>query len=224
VPVFLDLDNTLVDRDGAFARWARDSVRSWGGDEPDAAWLIEADAHGYTPRSEIAQLIINRFRPAAVSAESLISRLLYEHVDYIECYPGVLSQLDELAAIGERLVIVSNGDGRQQRMKLERTGLAEIVTGSAISGELGIKKPDARIFAAAREIAGGDRVAWMVGDNVEADIAGARAAGLATAWVSHGRPWTEPWMPTLTESTTAALLASVTRAIQDDAVEAADGR
>ncbi|MBF4634949.1 HAD family hydrolase [Agreia pratensis] len=207
--VFLDLDNTLVDRDGAFARWAQEAVRSWGGDATDAAWLIDADAHGYTPRSEIAQLIINRFAPTAAEAGSLVSRLLYEHVDYVECYPGVLSQLGELVAIGEQLVIVSNGDGRQQRMKLERTGLAEIVAGSAISGDLGVKKPDARIFAAARDIAGGDGLACMVGDNIEADIAGARAAGFATAWVSHGRPWTEPWMPTLTESNTAALLASV---------------
>jgi putative hydrolase of the HAD superfamily len=109
-------------------------------------------------------------------------------------------------------------------MKMERTGLAENVAGSAISGELGIKKPDARIFAAARDIAGGDGVAWMVGDNVEADIAGARAAGFATAWVSHGRPWPEPWMPTLTAGDTAALLASVASAIQDDAVGLRDGR
>jgi putative hydrolase of the HAD superfamily len=222
--VFLDLDNTLVDRDGAFARWAQDSVRSWGGDASDAAWLIDADAHGYTPRAEIAQLIIDRFAPAAVDVGSLVSRLRYEHVDYIQCYPGVMSQLAELAAIGERLVIVSNGDGRQQRMKMERTGLAEIVAGSAISGELGIKKPDARIFAAARDIAGDDGGAWMVGDNVEADIAGARAAGFATAWVSHGRPWPEPWMPTLTAGDTAALLASVASAIQDDAVGLRDGR
>jgi FMN phosphatase YigB (HAD superfamily) len=223
MPVFLDLDNTLVDRDGAFARWAHEAVRHWGGDESDVAWLVEADAHGYTPRSDIAQLIFDRLEPSASDRESLVAVLRYEHVDYIECYPGVLSQLEGLAAIGERLVIVSNGDGRQQRMKLERTGLAEIIDGSAISGELGIKKPDPRIFAAARNLAGHDGLAWMVGDHVVADIAGARAVGFATAWVSHERPWTEPWMPTLTENNTAALLASVTRAIQDDAVGLTDG-
>lgn len=135
--------------------------------------------------------------------------LLYEHVDYIECYPDVLAQLNELASIGEQLVIVTNGDGQQQRMKLRRTGLAEIVTGSAISGELGFKKPDARIFAAAREMTDADGVAWMVGDHVQVDTVGGRASGLATAWVTHGRPWSEQWVPTLMGSSTAEVLASV---------------
>lgn len=40
MPVLLDLDNTLVDRDAAFLRWADDAVASWGGDAVDAAWLV----------------------------------------------------------------------------------------------------------------------------------------------------------------------------------------
>ncbi|MFC9558305.1 HAD family hydrolase [Agromyces sp. NPDC056965] len=215
MPVFLDLDNTLVDRDAAFSRWVNAAIASWGGDASDVEWLIQADAHGYTPRAELAGMILDRLMPDASDVDGLVRRLLYEHVDYIECYPGVLAQLDALAAIGERLVIVTNGESEQQRMKLRRTGLAEIVTGSAISGELGFKKPDARIFAAAREIAGADGVAWMVGDHVQADIGGARAAGLATAWVSHGRVWPEKWVPTAMESSTADVLALVTMSFRN---------
>ncbi|WP_419817381.1 hypothetical protein [Glaciibacter flavus] len=49
-------------------------------------------------------------------------------------------------------MIVTNGDARQQREKLRRTGLHDVATGIAISGELGFKKPDARIFEAARSL------------------------------------------------------------------------
>jgi putative hydrolase of the HAD superfamily len=224
VPVFLDLDNTLVDRDGAFSRWANEAVLSWGGDPSDVAWLIQADANGYTPRAELAGMISDRFNPAAFDVEGLVALLLYEHVNYVECYPGVLAQLDQLAAIGQRLVIVTNGDAQQQRMKLRHTRLDEIVSGSAISGELGFKKPDARIYAVAREIADSDGNDWMVGDHIEADIAGARAAGFATAWVSHGRPWPKQWVPNLVESGTAALLASINGAIQDAAKPQSTGR
>ncbi|RZU65236.1 putative hydrolase of the HAD superfamily [Microterricola gilva] len=214
MPVFLDLDNTLVDRDAAFSQWADVAVASWGGEASDAEWLIRADAHGYTPRAELAAMILERLKPDTSDLDVLVAQLLYEHVDFIECYPGVLAQLDGLAAIGERLVIVTNGDSQQQRMKLRRTALAEIVTGSVISGELGFKKPDARIFAAAREVAQADGIAWMVGDHAEADIAGGRAAGLATAWVAHGRLWSEPWAPTLMCDGTAEVLALINSSVR----------
>ena len=214
MPVLLDLDNTLVDRDAAFSHWADDAVPLWGGDALDVAWLVQADAHGYTPRAQLAAMIIDRLKPASSDVDDLVTRLQYEHIDHIECYPGVLVQLAELTRIGEPLVIVTNGDSQQQRMKLGRTGLADIVTGSVISGELGFKKPDARIFTAAREIAGTNGIAWMVGDHIEADMVGGRAAGLATAWVTHGSPWTKRWAPTLMERNTAEVLASITRSVR----------
>lgn len=214
MPIFLDLDNTLVDRDAAFANWARVAVSAWGGDASDVAWLIHADAHGYTSRAELASMIVGRLKSVTSDVDLLVARLLYEHVDHIECFPGVMARLEELSALGERLVIVTNGDSRQQRMKLSRTGLAEIVAGSAISGELGVKKPDARIFAAAREIACADGVAWMVGDHVEADMAGGRAAGMETAWVAHERTWADTWTPTLIGRSAARVLASVADAIR----------
>lgn len=32
---------------------------------------------------------------------------------------------------------------------------------------------------------------WMIGDNPETDMEGARAAGLRTLWVANGREWTD---------------------------------
>ena len=47
------------------------------------------------------------------------------------------------------------------------------------SAEVGSAKPDARIFQIALEIAGvPPHAAWHVGDTPEADVEGARAAGL----------------------------------------------
>ena len=42
----------------------------------------------------------------------------------------------------------------------------------------------------------GPEEAIFVGDSVEFDMAGARAAGIPTVWVNrHQRPWTEPAPP-----------------------------
>jgi putative hydrolase of the HAD superfamily len=55
-----------------------------------------------------------------------------------------------------------------------------------ISGELGVTKPDARIF---REALGklameGENV-WHVGDNLATDVGGARAAGIHSIWLNR---------------------------------------
>ncbi|MFT7767076.1 HAD family hydrolase [Clavibacter tessellarius] len=214
MPVLLDLDDTLVDRSGAFARWAAEAVPAWDGDAADVEWLLRADGRGRTPREVLAQGIVDRFPTAGSDVDGLVAALRREVVARNDCYPGVVARLRELADLGESLVVVTNGDAWQQRATIERTGIADLVTGSVISGALGVKKPDARIFAAAPEIAGPGRT-WMVGDDIEADMAGGRAVGLEAAWVSQGRPWTPAWSPTLEGRDPADVLAAVARAIRD---------
>jgi putative hydrolase of the HAD superfamily len=213
MPVFLDLDNTLVDRDRAFYLWAQQVMPAWGGRPGDIDWLVHADDGGYASRSELAQMIIERLQPLPADVDQLVSAMRTGLLEHLECYPGVLPQLEQLAASGQSLVIVTNGDSKQQRAKLERTGLIRVITGAVISGELGFKKPDPRVFEAAYALAGGDGVAWMVGDHITADIAGARALGWATAWVGHEQEWHEQWTPTVMAREPAETLSLVRQSI-----------
>jgi putative hydrolase of the HAD superfamily len=64
------------------------------------------------------------------------------------------------------------------------------VAGWVISEGAGLRKPDPEIFRLAAARAGQPLDgAWMIGDSAEADIGGARAAGLPGAWLHRGRPW-----------------------------------
>ena len=55
-----------------------------------------------------------------------------------------------------------------------------------IEGELGYGKPDPRIFRQALErLRVSTNDAWMVGDNLQADIAGAKQVGLFAVWNDH---------------------------------------
>ena len=57
-----------------------------------------------------------------------------------------------------------------------------------VSGELGAGKPDAAVFDHALGLLGAEREdAVMVGDSLECDVAGARAAGLGAVWVNRFR-------------------------------------
>ena len=59
-----------------------------------------------------------------------------------------------------------------------------------VSGDLGIHKPDPRIFALAlSKIDSKADTTLFVGDNPEADIAGASGVGMQTAWMRLGRQW-----------------------------------
>jgi 5'-nucleotidase len=217
VRVLIDLDNTLVDRAGAFRRWAgefaaenRMSVRvganpNWHDDSDAAAWLIDIDRNGYAPRAEVAAAILDHFC-LDTGTDAMVERLLFEHVPYVEVYEGVIERLEDLD-----VVVVTNGSVAQQEAKLRHAGLDRYLESAVISERIGAKKPDPAVFLAALE--GTDpRAAWMVGDHPEADIAGARALGMHTAWVRHGQDWPFDWQPDVIGSTTAHALDAIARA------------
>lgn len=203
--VLLDLDGTLVDRQGAFEDWARSFLAEIGAPRGELDWLREADENGYRPRLDLATAIIDRWRLTAAPSD-LEQRLQSDVVGGIACYPGVLEALLRLRSSGAELVLVTNGTVAQQSEKLRRTGLDRVLDRIVISEAAGVKKPDPRIFALAVEGLADGRETWMVGDHPSADIDGGRTAGFSTAWVSHGRTWPHAWEPTLSAPTTVALL------------------
>ena len=95
--------------------------------------------------------------------------------------------LSTLRARGLRLVLLTNGDRDLQRRKLVASGLLPLLDATVISGALGRGKPDPEVFAHALRLAEADAAdAVMVGDSVERDVAGARAAGLRAVWLRRG--------------------------------------
>jgi HAD superfamily hydrolase (TIGR01662 family) len=94
---------------------------------------------------------------------------------------GALSAIEELTAMGVRLAVVSNSDG-SVRESLRQAGFGEAFEFVIDSHEIGVAKPDPRIFLAALERMeiSPDR-AWYIGDSIYHDVAGARSAGMASA-------------------------------------------
>jgi putative hydrolase of the HAD superfamily len=188
--VLFDLDNTLVDRGDAFARWAAEFTAQRRLGEGSAAWLIETDGGGFGPKERFFGAVRERFGLSDSVAELWAAyRARMPHL--VRCRPEVLAGLAALRAAGWRIGIVTNGMPDNQHAKIERTGLAAHIHGRAVSGELGIRKPDPRIFRLAAEACGADPAdgGWAVGDSPDLDVAGGRAAGLNTFWISRHQPW-----------------------------------
>jgi putative hydrolase of the HAD superfamily len=95
-----------------------------------------------------------------------------------EPFPDAVPALRDLRAAGLRLVAASNWDVSLHE-QLERTGLRPLLDGAVSSAEAGAAKPDPAILVRALAIAGAEPGhAWHVGDDLEADVGAARAAGV----------------------------------------------
>lgn len=93
-------------------------------------------------------------------------------------YEDVAPALDRLRG-RYRLFALSNGNA-----DLRRCGVAHWFEGHVNAQSAGAAKPDARIFDALARIAGVEaRHILHVGDDPQADVAGARQAGLDTVWL-----------------------------------------
>ncbi len=102
-----------------------------------------------------------------------------------ECHELVDGASELLCALkGKcRLYLASNAaDAASQRRRLAASGLADLVDGVFLSGELGVYKPSAEFFRACFARLGDllPRETLMVGDSPAADMAGGKAFGMHT--------------------------------------------
>ncbi|GII79096.1 hypothetical protein Sru01_40780 [Sphaerisporangium rufum] len=182
-----DLDNTLVDLDEAFRRWAEEFAGEHRLGSETIDWLVALDRAGFPHRELFFAKVRERYTLPHPAWE-LWRQYRRRMPQLVRCRPEVLEGLAELRKSGWRVAIVTNGTADNQLGKIQQTGLAEAVDAYALSGIEGVRKPNAALFQIAAQrcgttLAGGG---WMVGDNLTADIAGGRAAGLRTIWIDRG--------------------------------------
>ena len=85
-----------------------------------------------------------------------------------------------------RLAIISNGDTVQQRKKIEYTGLNKYFLEIVISSEVGVSKPDRRIFELTCERMNvKPEECIMIGDKFSVDVEGGINAGITSIWVDR---------------------------------------
>jgi len=118
-------------------------------------------------------------------ASQLAARFREERLTRQLLFPDVLPELDGLRT-RYRLALLTNGAPDIQRAKIEGSGLAPYFAVIVVSGELGIGKPDPRIFAhTLGQLGVAASATVMIGDHLVNDIRGAQAAGMRAIWLDR---------------------------------------
>lgn len=208
--VFFDLDDTLVDETGLMSecvrRVAEQMQAVYPSLAPDAVVQAYLEASSdlwkrVTPAQPGVTIPLMRrwtweeaLRRLRVDGpvEPFLERYTSLRDGQVRPFPDARPVLQELRRRGYRTGVISNGEAKLQRWKLDRTRLSEVLNLVVTSQEVGRSKPDPEVFVEAARRAGAEpHRCWMVGDLLHADVAGALAAGMTAVWVRR-RPSEAP--------------------------------
>ena len=203
--VLLDLDDTILDDSGNITMcWltachahrsamngldpvsvhdAIERVREWYWADPDRHRKGRLDL--VMARREVVQLALAEIGVDNADLARQIGDTYHDLRDTgLRPFADALDTVRWLRSSGCRLALLTNGSEPMQRAKVNRFGLVDLFDAIFIEGELGFGKPDPRVYMRALEtldVAAGD--SWMVGDNLEWDVAQPQRQGIYGVWI-----------------------------------------
>lgn len=199
--VIFDLDDTLLDHATAIRAAVtelysqRPELITKFADEPQfqKAWVEVQDKHypsylrGAISHAEQKILRIRElWQPLANLSETQCFQI-YDHFQMLyaknwKIFPDVFPCLE--AIVPAKIGLISNGWGKQQREKLALEELHKKFEIVVISSEVGMAKPDPRIFKMACAALGVQPAETIyVGDLYDLDVQGPQRAGLVPVWL-----------------------------------------
>ncbi len=213
--IWFDLDDTLITTTKSLTAAVKASKAFIETDYPEFSerdiannsmdvWLTELgpDTPGF---ANLPQMSLNAFRSHI--ANGTLSRMGIQTIDTVRlmecsalaeesawsCFPGVHTLLEGLHQQGTTLGVISNGPTALQHRKLSLSGLTRYFTHVLLDSEVGVSKPDSKIFEAAETLMPNYRHV-MIGNDPDADINGAIRAKWTAFWFTPG--WDGETKPT----------------------------
>ncbi|PSW02104.1 HAD family hydrolase [Photobacterium lipolyticum] len=198
--IFFDLDNTLLDHDGA----EQDAIRTFVSryhdnvialtDTPEVIWRQITDKH--RARWRAGELNFEQQRRARISelfkrpltskqADQLFTEYFNIYQQHWRLFPDVEPALKRLKDTAP-LAVLSNGFTYQQEAKLEQTGIRHYFRFVMTSEQAGVAKPDLGIFKAACQRGKvSPEQCWYIGNHPLRDAQAGQLAGMKSVWLNR---------------------------------------
>lgn len=196
--VFLDVGGVLYGEAG-YMDALRRALRELGGRFTDREFDEEYAASRRDQSGSFRRRLARRFLgPDADLRELEAHPVRWWHYGPVDLLGDVPACLDVLAA-KYRLGVIANQPSAV-RDAMRRDGIEPYFEVWVVSDDLGIEKPDPRIFRHALEEASVEPArSAMVGDRLDYDVRPAMAAGMRAVWVLRGEAPVEPTPEQLAE-------------------------
>jgi putative hydrolase of the HAD superfamily len=210
--LLVDLDDTLLDYSGGADecwRHAAEALAGPAGIDPDRLvkaigetrrWFWSDPGRHRVERADMlrawtritAHALDSLGRADEGLAATIAADFAERRWERMVLFPGVTQALETLRDRGVPMALVTNGDPGHQRRKIAQHDLERFFDVIVIEGEIGAGKPDDIVYRyALSKLRIKPDEAWMVGDNLEWDVAAPQRLGLRGIWVDgpgHGLP------------------------------------
>jgi putative hydrolase of the HAD superfamily len=199
--ILFDLDDTIISAYGrpleAWRKVAKHFARELAPlDTEQAAQHIAAQAIAFwadpSRHREWRQRLLAARRHIVATAlpdrdreltDAVADRFTALRDEEMKLFPGAVETLETLRRRGVRLALITNGDSATQRGKIERFALEAHFDHIQIEGEHGFGKPEERAYHhALATLQASPAETWMVGDNLEWEVAAPQRLGIYAVW------------------------------------------
>ena len=188
--VLFDLDGTLYDRDALAEILFEQQYRTFAAElrgisrERFLRDVHEMDEHGHGEKEPGYVRLVREWQLDDALAPRLFEYFFATYGTLCVPNEDSATTLRALRERGLKLGVITNGPSALQRRKLAALALDRSFDTILVSGEEGVRKPDAEIFRRALARLGvAAHEAMFVGDHPIADVEGAHRAGLLAVWM-----------------------------------------
>ena len=197
--VFFDIGGVMYD-DSVYARSWRKALRESGAEFTDEEFDEEYAAARAAQSESFRRRLTKRFLGSdddLAAVEARAARYWAYPPDAL--YPDVVPCLEALQ--GEfRLGVIAN-QPTSVRAAMDRDGLSRFFEVWGVSDDLGLQKPDPKLFSHVLYTAGVSPARTvMIGDRLDYDVRPARTAGMRAIWMLRGEAPDEPTAAQLAEA------------------------
>ena len=187
--VIFDLDGTLLDRDASIksfvtAQYDRLSYALEHIDRQDyLTRFVELDNRGHVWKDKVYQNLVQEFAITQVTWQDLLDDYETQFSDRCIAFPHLIEMLGLLRQQNYLLGMITNGRTIFQSKSIAGLSIKKYFDTILISEAEQIRKPQPEIFArAVSRLQVSAAASVYIGDNPQADIAGAKNAGLKAIW------------------------------------------